>query len=34
MKEIKEKLETIKKTLKDNPEVRVQDVDKDSSRSQ
>ncbi|OMJ78716.1 hypothetical protein SteCoe_21393 [Stentor coeruleus] len=34
VKEIKEKLETIKKTLKENPEVRVQDVDNESSKSQ
>ncbi|OMJ68174.1 hypothetical protein SteCoe_34450 [Stentor coeruleus] len=33
MKEIKEKLETIKKTLKENPEVRVQDVDNEFSKS-
>lgn len=33
MKEIKEKLESIKKTMKENPEVRVQDADKASDDS-
>jgi tetratricopeptide (TPR) repeat protein len=34
VKEIKEKLETIKKNLKENPEGRPQETDKDSSKSQ